>query len=146
MKKIGLCLMAMLLTVGLFAQKTSERVAGANSSVVALAKAKTYLAPAQLAEEATEKIATQLDLTAQQRQAIYAINLDAAEKIQEIQNVHGADAAMVEAKHQSLFENSTAKVLRALTPEQQRMYRMILSKTKPMTQQQKMKVEQGKRY
>ncbi len=147
MKKIGLCLTALMLTIGLFAQTTDQvrRSADADFTVIALAQQCKGQTPDQIALQVTDKLTNKLNLNEEQRKALHLINVDSAEKMHEIAKVHKGNQAKIDAKHYSLYLNSTAKVLRLLDTEQQKLYRLIMAKTKPLNEEQRRKIEMGKR-
>jgi len=104
MKKILFSLLATLFAVGLFAQDNAAR-----------------------AEAVTNQIARVLDVSNAQREAMYKINLDAALKMEEIAKY--AEAEIVPRKHAALFQDTNAKILRILKPEQQTQYNAIIQKS-----------------
>ena len=81
MKKILFSLLAMLFTVGVFAQDNARQAAINNISITT---ANADLTPEQRAEAVTNQIARVLDVSKAQRDAMYKINLDAALKMDEI--------------------------------------------------------------
>jgi len=125
MKKILFSLLATLFAVGLFAQDNAARQAAINN--ISITTASTDLSPAQRAEAVTNQIARVLDVSNAQREAMYKINLDAALKMDEIAKY--AEAAIVPRKHAALFQDTNAKILRILKPEQQTQYNAIIQKS-----------------
>lgn len=117
--------MATLFAVGLFAQSSAARQAAINN--ISITTVSADLTPAERAEAVTNQIARVLNISAAQREAMYQINFDAAKKMDEIAKYAQSD--IVPRKHAALFENTNAKILRILKPEQQTQYQAIIQKS-----------------
>ncbi len=125
MKKILFSLLATLFVVGLFAQNNTARQTAINNISITTSNAER--SPAQRAEAVTNQIAKALDVSKTQSEAIYQINLDAALKMDEIGKY--AQAEIIPRKHAALFEDTNAKILRILKPEQKTRYKAIIQKS-----------------
>ncbi len=125
MKKILFSLLATLFTLGLFAQNSTARQAAINN--ISITTVSTDLPPAERAEAVTNQIARVLNISAAQREAMYKINFDAAKKMDEIAKYAQSD--IIPRKHAALFEDTNAKILRILKPEQQTQYQAIIQKS-----------------
>lgn len=117
--------MATLFTLGLFAQSNVARQAAINN--ISITTVSTDLPPAERAEAVTNQIARVLNISAAQREAMYKINFDAAKKMDEIAKYAQSD--IIPRKHAALFEDTNAKILRILKPEQQTQYQAIIQKS-----------------
>lgn len=135
MKRILFSLLATLFAVGLFAQISPARQAAINNISVLTAQG---LTPTERATAATKQIADALDISKSQGAALLKINLDAAQKIEEIAKY--AESKDVEMKHIVLFEDTNAKIMRILKPEQKEQYQAIVRKSA-----QYKKVQSGKK-
>jgi len=124
MKKILFSLLATLFAAGVFAQVNTARQAAINDIFITTAQG---LTPIERATAATNKIADALNISKKQRAALLKINLDAAQKMDEIAKY--AQSKDIEKKHSVLFEDTNAKIMRILKSEQKERYQGIIKKS-----------------
>jgi len=137
MKKIYLIIFSGLFSLSLFAQ-TQEAVRQARIQNISIVSEASHESSTQHAEVVTDVLDSGLDFSVAQRATIYQINLDAAEKVAEIDK-HVTDIDLREAKRRALFKDTTSKIMRQLKPEQQQIYSSIVKKS-----MQYKKLEQAK--
>ena len=125
MKKVLFSILTLLFATGLFAQTNAARQAAINN--ISIVTTATTLTPTERATAVTNKITAALNTSETQYKAIYEINLDAAQKMEEISKY--APNNQLERKYASLFEDTNNKILRVLKPEQKAQYRTIVEKS-----------------
>lgn len=127
MKKIYLIICVIFYSLNTFAQTQQEVRASAIQNISVVSDA-DYASSAAHAEAVTDVLDSALDFSVAQRATIYSINLDAAEKVAEIDK-HVQDAERRIAKRNALFKDTTSKIMRALKSEQQQRYSNIIKKS-----------------
>lgn len=91
---------------------------------------KTKMTPEQKAEKSTAKLQKELSLTADQKQKIYAIELDKAKK-SEVWHAKSKDARKeMKAQHDALKKETDAKLDKVLNAEQKKKLDVIQSEKK----------------
>ncbi len=127
MKKIYLIIFVAFCNFNTFAQ-TQQQVRASAIANISVVSDLDHASSATHAEAVTDVLDSALDFSAAQRAKIYAINLDAAEKVAEIDK-YVQDAERRTAKRDALFKDTTSKIMRALKPEQQQLYSNITKKS-----------------
>lgn len=127
----------MLFGLSLFAQ-TQQATRQARIQNISVVSEANHATSTQHAEAVTDVLDSALDFSVAQRAAVYSINLDAAEKVAEIDK-HVTDTDLREAKRRALLKDTTSKIMRQLKAEQQQIYSSIIKKS-----MQYKKLEQAK--
>jgi protein CpxP len=79
---------------------------------------KDKLSPAQKAEKTTAKLQKELSLSAAQKQKIYAIELNKANKAEEWHAKNHDAKKTMKAQHEELKKSTDEEISKVLTPEQ----------------------------
>jgi protein CpxP len=98
---------------------------------------KEKLTPAQRAEKSTAKLQQELSLTADQKQKVYVIELDKANKAEEWHKKnHDARKAM-KAQHEAVKKSTDAQLDKVLTAEQKQKLSSIRAEKKEKSKDKK---------
>lgn len=81
---------------------------------------KEKMTPAQKAEKSTAKLEKELSLTADQKQKIYAIELDKATKSEEWHKKNNEARKAMKAQHDAAKQATEAQLEKVLTPDQKK--------------------------
>ena len=107
--------------------------------------AKQKMTPAQRAEKSTAKLQQELSLTADQKQKVYAIELDKANKAEEWHKKnHDARKAMKD-QHEAVKKNTDAQLDKVLTAEQKQKLNTLKAEKKEKSKDKKGKHNKTKK-
>lgn len=128
MKKfLSLAILLTGISLASFAQEGVQERKGEKRSYVRknyVHKDMVKLSPEEIAKKRTEKLEKDLNLTAQQREEVYKLNLDKAKKFKEKSEIRKKERA--EFRKEILSQNE--KFMNVLTPEQQKIWKDKISK------------------
>lgn len=123
MKKILLALFVLAISFNTYAQQkgnseslTLDKIEKTTASIVDTDYIK--MSPNERAIVYTDRMAVRLNLNEAQKKQVYLVNLDAANKMEEIRPIQKIDESLYNRKKKSLTIDSNAKIERELSKEQ----------------------------
>lgn len=91
---------------------------------------KQKLTVEQKAQKSSAKLEKELSLTADQKQKVYAIELDKFKKAEGLHESAKASKAAVKEKHEGIKKDTDAKLAKVLTPDQNKKLEVIKAEKK----------------